>query len=167
MPMYEFFCKDCNTIFTFFSKIVTTQKTPLCPKCQKNTLSRMISRFAITGKHSQKEDGDSDLPDIPVDEAKMEKAIESLASEAENINEDDPRQAANLLRRLTDMTGLKMGDKMEEAISRMEDGADPETIEQEMGDIPEEELFKFETGSKQTGSRYKVAPIRDETLYEM
>lgn len=166
MPMYEFFCKDCNTIFTFFSKTVTTQKTPLCPKCQKDSLDRMISRFAITGKHAQSNGNDSDSPDFPIDESKMEKAIESLASEAENINEDDPHQAANLLRKLTDMTGLKMGDKMEEAVSRMEAGADPDTIEQEMGDIPEDELFKFESNSKRSGSKSKI-PLRDETLYEM
>ncbi|MDO5575565.1 MAG: hypothetical protein Q4F84_00685, partial [Fibrobacter sp.] len=75
-------------------------------------------------------------------------------------------QAANLLRKLTDMTGLKMGDKMEEAVSRMEAGADPDTIEQEMGDIPENELFKFESNSKRSGSKSKI-PLRDETLYEM
>ena len=32
-----------------------------------------------------------------------------LAGEAENINEDDPRQAANLMRKLTDMTGMELG----------------------------------------------------------
>jgi hypothetical protein len=69
----------------------------------------MVSRFAVTAKSKNSGD-DSGMPDLPIDEAKMERAIESLASEAENINEDDPRQAADLMRKLSNMTGLKLGD---------------------------------------------------------
>jgi hypothetical protein len=29
MPMYEFYCPDCNTIFTFLSKSVNTEKIAL------------------------------------------------------------------------------------------------------------------------------------------
>jgi len=50
----------------------------------------------------------------------MEKAMQTLASEAESINEEDPRQAANLMRKLTDMTGLELGPGMTEALRRME-----------------------------------------------
>ena len=32
-----------------------------------------------------------------------------LAGEAENINEDDPKQAAQLMRKLTHMTGMELG----------------------------------------------------------
>ena len=104
------------------------------------------------------------MPDLPIDEARMERAMESLAAEAENINEDDPRQAANLMRKLTDMTGLKLGDKMEDALSRMEAGEDPEAIEQELGDLDEKALFSVASGGK---SVKKAAPTRDETMYEM
>lgn len=164
MPMYEFYCTDCNTIFTFFSKTINTQKIPSCPKCKKSELQRMVSRFAVTGQAKEPHAGDSEMPDLPIDESRMERAMEALASEAENINEDDPRQAANLMRKLTDMTGLKLGDKMEEALCKMESGADPETLEQEMGDIDENDLFKFDSAGR---SRSKKAPFRDETLYEM
>lgn len=165
MPMYEFFCNDCNTIFTFFSRSINTEKVPACPKNASHTLSRMVSRFAITGKAKGSEDahGEDGMPDLPFDEAKMERAIESLASEADNINEDDPRQAANLMRKLTEMSGLKLGDKMEDALSRMEAGEDPDAIEQELGDIDEKDLFSVV--SKSIGR--KAAPVRDETLYEM
>jgi putative FmdB family regulatory protein len=165
MPMYEFYCSDCNTIFTFFSKSVNTEKTPRCPKCEKSTLSRMVSRFAFTGKNKGGENAEDEMPDISIDESKMERAMEALASEAESINEDDPRQAANLMRKLSSMTGLKLGDKMEEALSRMEAGEDPEAIEQQMGDIGENDLFKQNAAGK--GSRQKRTPLRDETMYEM
>ncbi|MDH3798752.1 MAG: zinc ribbon domain-containing protein, partial [Desulfobacterales bacterium] len=43
MPIYEFYCEDCNTIFNFFSKSVNTTKTPKCPNCKKKRLSRQMS----------------------------------------------------------------------------------------------------------------------------
>ena len=125
MPIYEFYCEDCNTIFNFFSRTINTTKRPKCPKCKTKKLSRQMSAFSFTGK--AKEDGDMD--DLPFDENKMEKAMQMLAGEAENINEDDPKQMATLMRKFTERTGMNLGDNMEEAISRMEKGEDPEQIE--------------------------------------
>lgn len=161
--MYEFYCHSCNTIYTFFSKTVNTEKTPDCPACKTSTLTRQVSRFSFTGSSKKDQESDSEFPDLPIDESKMERAMQALASEAENINEDDPRQAANLMRKLTDMTGLKLGDKMEDALSRMEAGEDPEAIEQQMGDIDESDLFKVDSPKSSRQKR----PVRDETLYEM
>ena len=121
MPIYEFYCDDCNTIFNFFSKTINTTKKPKCPKCKTKTLDRQMSAFAIAGK--AKEDGE--LDDLPFDESKMEQAMGMLAGEADRMDEEDPRQAANLMRKLTDMTGMKLGNGMEEALSRMEKGEDP------------------------------------------
>ena len=164
MPIYEFYCDDCNTIFNFFSKTVNTSKKPKCPKCQTRTLSRQMSAFAITGK--AKEDGD--LDDLPFDEQKMEKAMTALAGEADKINEDDPRQAAQLMRKLTDMTGMQLGAGMEEALNRMELGEDPDQIEAEMGDLLESEdpfVLPGKKGGK--GGVQKPAPTRDDTLYDL
>ena len=164
MPIYEFYCSDCNTIFNFFSKTINTAKKPKCPKCKTKTLSRQMSAFAVTGK--AKEDGG--LDDMPFDESKMEKAMHMLAGEAEKINEDDPRQAANLMRKLTDATGLELGPGMTEALKRMENGEDPDKIEAEMGDLLEEEEPFLIPGKKGTGRGIKrSAPIRDETLYDL
>ena len=135
MPIYEFYCKDCNTIFNFFSRTVNTKKRPMCPKCKTKRLEKQISLVAFTGK-AKENDG---LDDLPFDEGKMEKAMQMLASEADKMNEDDPKQAANLMRKLSDMTGLKLGDGMDEALRRMEKGDDPEQVEAEMGDLLEDE----------------------------
>ncbi|MCK4728291.1 MAG: zinc ribbon domain-containing protein, partial [Desulfobacterales bacterium] len=35
MPIYEFYCEDCNTIFNFFSRSVNTTKRPPCPRCKQ------------------------------------------------------------------------------------------------------------------------------------
>ena len=162
MPIYEFYCKECHTIFNFFSKSVNTRKKPLCPKCKKIQLSRQMSKFAVTGRAS--EAGDEDFP---VDETKMEKAMEMMAREAENINENDPRQAAKLMRKLTEMTGVELGGGMQEAIRRMENGEDPEKIEAEMGDLMDEDPFVL-PGKK--GGRTSVRqrpPQKDDTLYDL
>ena len=134
MPIYEFYCEKCNTLFNFFSCHINTTKQPNCPKCDQ-ILQRQISTFATIGKAKETDD---DFP-LDIDESKMESVLSGLASEAENINEDDPRQAADLMRKLTDMTGLELGDGINEALSRMEKGEDPETVEAEMGDLLEGE----------------------------
>ena len=107
------------------------------------------------------------MEDMPFDEAKMEKAMQMLAGEAERINEDDPRQAAQLMRKLTDMTGMELGGGMEEALRRMEKGEDPDQIEAELGDVLESE-DPFQMVAKKGGvAASRVAPRRDETLYDL
>jgi putative FmdB family regulatory protein len=161
MPIYEFYCEDCNTVFNFFSRTINTTKHPACPKCKRKKLDRQMSTFAkISGAKEQ--DGSDDLP---IDEAKMEKAMSLLAREAEGMNEEDPRQAANLMRKLSDVAGIGLGAGMEEALKRMEAGEDPEQIEAEMGDLLEAEEPFLLDGKK--GPRTRRAPKRDETLYDL
>jgi putative FmdB family regulatory protein len=163
MPIYEFYCEDCNTLFNFFSKTINTRKKPKCPLCKTKTLTRQMSAFAVTGRAQE----DGGMNDLPIDENKMEQAMQMLAGEAENINEDDPKQAAGLMRKLTTMTGLEMGAGMEEALQRMESGEDPEQIEAEMGDILENE-DPFQMSSRKGGKSVKrPAPKKDEALYDL
>ena len=164
MPIYEFYCKDCNTLFNFFSKTVNTSKKPKCPKCKTRTLSRQISWVAFTGR--AKEEGD--FEDLPFDSGKMEQAMQMLAGEADKINEDDPRQAAGLMRKLSDMTGLKLGDGVHEALKRMEKGEDPEQIEAEMGDLLEnEDPFSLPDKKRTIIKTKSQTPFKDETLYDL
>ena len=170
MPIYEFYCQNCHTIYNFLSRTVNTQKIPNCPTCLNVALQRKVSLFsAISG--GKKEDGegggDADLPP-GFDEAKMEKAMGMLSKEAEHLDENDPRQAAQLMRKLSDATGLAMGPAMEEALHRMEHGEDPDKIEAEMGDVLEhEEPFLLENkGSGVKGER-RARPNVDDKLYEL
>ncbi len=162
MPIYEFYCPDCHMIFNFFSKSVDTGKRPSCPRCGKIRLDRRMSVFA--SPRNQGGEDEAPLPDV--DESKMEKAMSLLAREAEHIDENDPKQAANLMRKLTDMTGLNLGSGMEEALRRMEGGEDPEAIEAEMGDLLEgEDPFAFEKKSM-AAAKYR-RPRVDDTLYDL
>jgi hypothetical protein len=46
---------------------------------------------------------------------------------------------ARMMRKLFDTTGLPLGPNMEEAIRRMEAGEDPDKIEEELGDLLDQE----------------------------
>jgi len=122
-----------------------------------------MSLFATLNSQGDRGE-EADMP--PLDENKMEKAMSMLASEADQINEEDPRQAAHLMRKLSDMTGLSMGPGMEEALNRMEKGENPEKIEEEMGEILEtEEPFILKGKKKKITNRPK--PKIEDTLYEL
>lgn len=164
MPVYEFYCDDCHTIFNFLSRRVNTDKQPDCPRCGRPELSRQVSRFAIS--KGQKEEPAADgMPDI--DEAKLEKVMMGLAGEMEGMDENDPRQMARFMRRLSDATGMNLGSGFEEAMSRLEAGEDPEKLEEEMGDLFSDDamgnLFSRE-GIKGLKRKY-TPPAHDDTLY--
>lgn len=163
MPIYEFYCRKCNTVYNFFSKTVNTDKIPFCPTCKRVKLKRQMSIFARVSR-GKEEPAHDDMP--PIDEGKMEKAMAMLAGEADKINEDDPRQAAMLMRKLSDATGLNLGPGMEEALIRMERGEDPEKIEEEMGALLEGE-DPFLVGAKDKKKRAQKKPIVDEKLYDL
>jgi putative FmdB family regulatory protein len=162
MPIYEFYCADCHTIFKFLSKIVNTTKRPICPRCQKVQLERRMSVFSFSrGKQEAEE------PDMPhLDEDKLERSMQALAREAEGIKEEDPRQAARLMRKVYDATGLKLGPGMQEAIRRMEAGEDPEEIEAELGDLMETE-GPFAEPSTKIQPKKSRPPAKDDHLYEL
>ncbi|WP_028582733.1 FmdB family zinc ribbon protein [Desulfogranum japonicum] len=164
MPIYEFFCPDCNTIFNFYSKRINTEKRPNCPKCGTVQLEKMLSTFATIGKAKEEDAND---PFTGMDETKMEQAFAGLMQDAEQVNEDDPRQMARLMRKFSEKTGLRLGDQMEEALTRMEAGDDPDQIEAEMGDIMDgDDAFSLETMKKKIASGPRP-PVHDEKLYEL
>jgi putative FmdB family regulatory protein len=165
MPIYEFYCADCHTIFNFFSSRINTETIPACPKCGRSKLERQMSVFAVS--KGRKEEDDNPLGDI--DESKMERAMAALAGELEGIDEEDPKQAAHLMRKLYDTTGLNLSGGMEEALRRMEAGEDPDKIEEELGDILEEEdpfAVKSKQGLNALRRKY-LPPHVDKTLYDL
>lgn len=162
MPIYEFYCSGCHTLFNFLSKTVNTSKRPPCPKCRRK-LERQVSLFSVSGDANE---GGS-LDELPVDESKLEKAMMELAGDAEKINEDDPRQAATLMRKFSQMTGMEFNEGMESALARLEAGEDPDKIEAEMGDSMENEDPFVLPGQKTRKRALQRPPSVDDTLYEM
>jgi putative FmdB family regulatory protein len=165
MPIYEFYCPQCHAIYSFWSRRVDTEKTPPCPHGRRHRLQRRVSSFAVTsGGQAGSEDAGGDLP---FDEARMEQALTSMASEAEGMNEEDPRAMARMMRRLSDAAGVRYGGRMEEALGRLESGENPEEVEADMGDVLDDDEPPFELEGGKGRGRATRAPRRDDTLYEM
>jgi hypothetical protein len=146
---------------------VNTEKRPHCPQCDRSELERQVSRFAVS-KGRPEAEADDNMSDI--DESRMERAMQALASEAEGLDENDPRQAARMMRKLSEAMGTDLGSGMEEAIRRMEAGEPMEQIEADMGDLldTEDPLGGFEM--KRGGKPVRPSSPRphvDHTLYEL
>lgn len=163
MPIYEYYCEKCHTLFNFFSRRTNTTARPDCPRCGR-LLRKQLSIFSAVGK--AKEPGPDGLP-AGLDESRLERAFGELAGQAEGLSEEDPRQMAQFLRNLTARAGMPMGQGMEEALARLESGEDPERIEQEMGDLLEDETQLFGEAKKGRGQGAHRPPQRDGTLYEL
>jgi putative FmdB family regulatory protein len=159
MPIYEFLCAACNRIYSFHSFTVNPDKVPRCPKCGAEDLSRVPSRFGVAAarKAEPGAGGDDNL-----DDPRMEREMMRLAAELEGMDENDPRQMAAAVRRMTELAGEPVTPAMEEMIRRLEAGEDPERIEEELGDAIEEEM-----GGEGGGAFGGAPPTRDDGLYPM
>ena len=171
MPVYECYCPDCHTIFNFFSRRVDTDTRPACPRCRRPDLARRASLFAISKGRGQADTEDGAARPTSIDEERMMQAFASMAGEMEHLDDADPKQAARLMRRLFDASGLEIGGGMAEAIRRMEAGEDPEQIDAELGDTLEREdpFVALTAGAAALRSlRRELLPAtRDDTWYPL
>jgi putative FmdB family regulatory protein len=111
MPVYEFLCPSCNTIYSFHSFTVAAERTPSCPKCSATDLQRVPSSFGINAPRKTAAD-DSGAGD-ELDDPRMEREMMRLASELEGMDENDPRQMAAAVRRMTEIAGEPVTPAME------------------------------------------------------
>ena len=163
MPIYEFYCADCHTLFSFLSRKIDTRKRPACPRCERPRLERRASTFSVTCGRAETE---AEEPPPGVDTERMEQAMAGLAREAEGIAEDDPKALAGLMRRFYDGSGTAIGEGMSEALRRLESGEDPETIEAEMGEVLEAEDPFAGHGPSLGRLGHRLRPAVDPELYE-
>jgi hypothetical protein len=127
-------------------------------------MNKLFSRFAMAtraakapeGSESKGPKGEDDL--CPEQEARMERAMMSLAREMDSIDENNPRQMAHVMRRLSDATGEPIDAQTDEMIRRLEAGEDPEQVEEEMADA---------FGGEEAGAGYGGAPSYDGGLYDL
>ena len=178
MPIYEFYCPKNNKIYSFLARsLAYADKVPRCPDNSTFPMERVVSSFAVTGRateENRRAEGASGFPDI--DDAKMEAAMAQMEREFSGMDEEnpDPKALARMMRKMTSLTGEKMPETMDEMISRMEKGEDPEKLEEEYGDALEDfdpmSGKSAEAGEETDGGlkaqRRRNRAQRDPQLYE-
>jgi len=182
MPIYEYYCPDNHTIYQFFAKTLAQGRTvPKCPQNPNYRMTKIVSTFAVTKKSSEapataSAPGESDGS---AEDPKMEAAMSAMEKEFSNVDENDPRAMARMMRRMSELTGEKIDGEMEEVVRKLEEGADPESLEDELGgggpdaDDPYGEGLGGETkpgpDPREPKQKFRVrrpAPARDPKLYD-
>jgi hypothetical protein len=145
MPIYEFVSRDTGKIYSFFAHSTSyAEKIPFCPDGKKFKMEKVISGFSITGgneKQSEEaEKSDSIDPNDPfsgMDSNQAEKVMKELEGAIGGMDEDnpDPKQMGHLMRKMSEITGESMDEPMEEVVRKLEEGADPNELEDKMGNF--------------------------------
>jgi len=189
MPIYEYYCSEHHTIYQFYAKsLAQGQLVPKCPGHPAHTLRKLVSGFAITSRGGKDETAapKAEAGGDPAEDAKMEAAMSSMESEFAGVDENDPKAMARMMRRMSEISGEKLDGQMEEVVRKLEEGADPDSLEDQLGgaDSPEDSGDPMGGGMgldpgmppaggpadpKEPRHRFKVrrlAPRRDPQLYD-
>lgn len=183
MPIYEYYCPDNNRIYQFFAKTLAQGETiPKCPDNATYRMVKMVSGFTIGG--ATKKSGDaapsSSAGDTgggedaagggdagAMDDPRMEAAFSQLEREMESVDENDPRAMGRMMRRMSELTGEKLDGEMEEMVRKLEEGEDPEKLEEQFGDALGEPGGDEEGMGGMGGfGGGRGAPSRDPHLYD-
>jgi putative FmdB family regulatory protein len=107
MPIYEYFCRDCQKVSSFLVLNIHQPFRPKCKHCSGAKMRRMISRVARVRSE--------------------ESRLESLAdpSRLGGLDEKDPSSMARWMKRM----GKELGEDMGEDLDAMVD----EAMEEERG----------------------------------
>jgi hypothetical protein len=93
-----------------------------------------------------------------------------MEREFSNVDENDPRAMGRMMRRMAELTGEKIGGDMEEVVRKLEEGADPDSLEEQLGADPAEGAGDApaagEGGPRGRLRKRRAEPVRDPKLYE-
>jgi hypothetical protein len=95
----------------------------------------------------------------PAQDARLEAAMGELERDFEGLDENDPRQMGRAMRRMSELTGEPLDGEMEEVVRKLEEGVDPDKLEDQLGDA-----FGEDDGGPGGGGR--GSPARDPGLYD-
>ncbi len=180
MPIYEYYCPDNHTVYQFYAKTLAQGRTiPRCPDDPKYRMERMISTFAIAsgGKSEPESAAGPEAADASGD-ARMEVAMGAMEKEFSSVDENDPKAMARMMRKMSELTGETIDGEMEEVVRKLEEGADPESLEEQLGpgdeagEPPGGEMGDgpaLEPTAKESRHRFRArrpTPRRDPKLYD-
>jgi len=141
MPIYEYYCMPCNTIFNFLAKSFTVESTPSCPRC-KGELRKHVSAFSLGSRLK----GPGNLP---LSNQRLEEGMRRL----EQFGQQSPQEAERLRKKFGEMTGVSFAEDRGRKASATTPPAEPEKPDQTEGEpMPDD---------------YGILPERDPQLYEL
>lgn len=177
MPIYEFYSPDTHKIYSFLARTLIDATTiPRCPDGDQHHMQRAVSQFAFLKKASATgQPGDDNMS---AEDLRMEAALGQLEQEFRGIDEDnpDPRQLGSVMRRMQDLTGQQLPKPMQEMMSRLEAGEDPDALEEIFGEELADDMGVYaEDRHESAASRLKRIlrearrrePSKDPQLYEL
>ena len=115
MPLYDYRCSDCRrrvSVYQSYSDYGKVQ--PACPNCGGSRLERVLSRVRFARSEESRLDALSD------------------PSAWGDVDENDPRSMAKMMRRMGGELGEEIGPEFNETVDRLEAGENPEEIEKSM-----------------------------------
>ncbi len=116
MPIYEYYCKDCQKRVNVFFRTMSTASDDAarCPNCNGANLQRLVSRIRVLKSEADRLES--------LDDPAMLSALES----------EDPRAIAGFMRKMSAETDSPPDAEMNEVIDRLEAGESPEAIEKSL-----------------------------------
>lgn len=177
MPIYEFACRDCRTIFSFFARRVNTDATPGCPRCGR-PLDRQVSLFRAGRPKGDcadplglGDDGlDEDFPDVPDFDAgdpRIAAAVAEMGDRIDRLDPSDTAGAANLMKEFSEKSGVKFNDGVMDAIGRIASGDTSEEAQNRLAEAVGDGHL-LENLKRAAGRARADAPFaRDPTLYDL
>jgi putative FmdB family regulatory protein len=132
MPVYEFYCEPCHTIFSFHSPRVDTLTVPVCPVCGCR-LAREVSVFShlVRGKGDAEPSSEGDAA------ARMDQVMAQMGDRMQALEDEDadPREAVKVMKELATAGGVTFNSEVQEAMARIESGEDPEKIDETFSEV--------------------------------
>ena len=121
MPLYDYFCLDCQRRFDVFMTYAEYGTRPLtCPNCGSKNVRRRMPRVRVAKS----------------DESRMD----SLAGDFSDPSalaglEKDPQALGRMMRKMGKELGEETPPEFSEVVDRLEKGQSPEEIEKELPDL--------------------------------
>jgi putative FmdB family regulatory protein len=118
MPTYEYRCLDCRKRAAIYQSYTDYGRVPVaCPHCGGSRLERRIGRVRVARSEESRLDTLSDPSDWG------------------DVDENDPRSVARMMRRMGSEMGEDMPAEFDEVVDRLEAGESPEEIEKDIPDL--------------------------------
>jgi len=168
MPIYEYYCPDNHKIYQFFARsLAQGRKIPQCPDNPKFRMEKVISAFAVVGQAQETPSEPALGTANPESDSKMESAMAAMEQEFSSVDENDPRAMARMMRRMAEVSGESIPGDVEDVVRQLEEGTDPESLEQQMGDDTEPDSPAPDPAEGRKPRRaLRGPPRRDPQLYD-